>query len=63
MILSSAENPHLQGRDWGRRPGHGGLRRALRRLTDAIPIKCVASHVAMERIKATTVYPLDTGSR
>ena len=34
-----------------------------RRLTEAIPIKNVTSHFAMERIKATTVYPLDTLNR
>jgi Lrp/AsnC family transcriptional regulator len=34
-----------------------------RRLTDAVPIKNVTSHFAMERIKATTVYPVDTTSR
>ena len=34
-----------------------------RRLTEAIPIKNVTSHFAMERIKATTVYPLDTLTR
>jgi Lrp/AsnC family transcriptional regulator len=34
-----------------------------RRLTDAVPIKNVTSHFAMERLKATTAYPLDTTSR
>jgi Lrp/AsnC family transcriptional regulator len=34
-----------------------------RRLTEAIPIKTVTSHFAMERVKATTVYPLDTSTR
>ena len=34
-----------------------------RRLTEAVPIKNVTSHFAMERIKATTVYPLDTLTR
>jgi Lrp/AsnC family transcriptional regulator len=34
-----------------------------RRLTDAVPIKNVTSHFAMERIKATSVYPVDTQSR
>ena len=34
-----------------------------RRLTDAVPIKNVTSHFAMERIKASTVYPLDTKNR
>lgn len=31
-----------------------------RRLTDAVPIKNVTSHFAMERMKFTTAYPLDT---
>ena len=34
-----------------------------RGLTDAVPIKNVTSHFAMERIKTTTVYPLDTIAR
>ena len=34
-----------------------------RRLTDAVPIKNVTSHFAMERIKVSTVYPLDTKNR
>ena len=34
-----------------------------RRLTDAVAIKNVTSHFAMERIKVTTVYPVDTTSR
>lgn len=34
-----------------------------RRLTDAVPIKNVTSHFAMERIKASTVYPVDTETR
>ena len=34
-----------------------------RRLTDAVPIKNVTSHFAMERIKVSTVYPVDTTSR
>lgn len=34
-----------------------------RRLTDAVPIKNVTSHFAMERIKNSTVYPLDTKNR
>jgi Lrp/AsnC family transcriptional regulator len=33
-----------------------------RRLTEAIPIKNVTSHFAMERIKATTVYPVGATS-
>ena len=28
-----------------------------------VPIKNVTSHFAMERIKSTTVYPLDTSTR
>ncbi|GGW35540.1 AsnC family transcriptional regulator [Gemmobacter lanyuensis] len=34
-----------------------------RQLTDAVPIKNVTSHFAMERIKFTTAYPLDTRNR
>ena len=34
-----------------------------RRLTDSVPIKNVTSHFAMERIKATTAYPVDTRTR
>lgn len=34
-----------------------------RRLTDAVAIKNVTSHFAMERIKASTSYPVDTQTR
>lgn len=34
-----------------------------KRLTDAIPLKNVTSRFAMERIKATTAYPLDVVNR
>lgn len=34
-----------------------------RRLTDAVPIKNVTSHFAMERMKFTTEYPVDTVNR
>lgn len=34
-----------------------------KRLTDAVPIKNVTSHFAMERMKFTTAYPIDTLSR
>lgn len=34
-----------------------------KRLTDAVPIKNVTSHFAMERLKFTTAYPVDTRSR
>ena len=34
-----------------------------KRLTDAVPIKNVTSHFAMERMKFTTAYPVDTKSR
>ncbi len=37
--------------------------RLYKRLTDAVPIKNVASHFAMERVKFTTAYPVDTVSR
>ncbi len=32
-----------------------------RDLIKAVPLKNVSSHVAMERVKATTAYPIDTG--
>lgn len=34
-----------------------------RRLTDAVAIKNVTSHFAMERMKFTTAYPVDTKNR
>jgi Lrp/AsnC family transcriptional regulator len=34
-----------------------------KRLTDAIPIKNVTSHFAMERMKFTTAYPVNTTTR
>lgn len=34
-----------------------------KRLTDAVPIKNVTSHFAMERMKFTTAYPVDTNKR
>ncbi|MGL4279937.1 MAG: Lrp/AsnC family transcriptional regulator [Albidovulum sp.] len=34
-----------------------------KRLTDAVPIKNVTSHFAMERMKYSTAYPVDTLSR
>lgn len=34
-----------------------------KRLTDAMPIKNVTSHFAMERMKVSTAYPVDTRSR
>lgn len=34
-----------------------------KRLTDAVPIKNLTSHFAMERVKYTTVYPVDTRNR
>lgn len=34
-----------------------------KRLTDAVPIKNVTSHFAMERMKFTTAYPVDTVHR
>ncbi len=37
--------------------------RLYKRLTDAVPIKNITSHFAMERIKFTTAYPVDTISR
>ena len=37
--------------------------RFYRRLTDAVPIKNLTSHFAMERLKFTTAYPVDTRNR
>ena len=34
-----------------------------KQLTDRVPIKNVNSHFAMERVKYTTAYPVDTRSR
>ena len=34
-----------------------------KRLTDAVPIKNVTSHFAMERMKFTTAYPVETRNR
>lgn len=34
-----------------------------KRLTDMVPIKNVTSHFAMERMKFTTAYPVDTRNR
>jgi Lrp/AsnC family transcriptional regulator len=34
-----------------------------KKLTDAVPIKNVTSHFAMERMKFTTAYPIDTRNR
>ncbi|MBC7139549.1 MAG: Lrp/AsnC family transcriptional regulator [Defluviimonas sp.] len=34
-----------------------------KRLTDAVPIRNVTSYFAMERMKFTTAYPVDTRSR
>ena len=34
-----------------------------KRLTDAVPIKNVTSHFALERIKFTTAYPVNTTTR
>ncbi|MDP3341888.1 Lrp/AsnC family transcriptional regulator [Frigidibacter sp.] len=40
-----------------------GFDRLYKRLTDAVPIKNVTSYFAMERMKFTTAYPVDTNSR
>lgn len=37
--------------------------RLYKRLTEAVPIKNVTSHFAMERMKFTTAYPVDTLTR
>lgn len=34
-----------------------------KKLTDTVPIKNVTSHFAMERMKVTTAYPVDTRNR
>ena len=34
-----------------------------KRLTDLVPIKNVTNHFAMERMKYTTAYPVDTTRR
>ena len=34
-----------------------------KQLTDRVPIKNVNSHFAMERVKYTTAYPVDTITR
>ena len=34
-----------------------------RRLTDAVPIKNLTSHFAMERLRHTTAYPINTRDR
>lgn len=34
-----------------------------KRLTEAVPIKAVTSHFALERMKFTTAYPVDTRTR
>ena len=34
-----------------------------RRLTDAVPIKNLTSHFAMERLRYTTAYPVNTRDR
>lgn len=41
-------------------PAFDGL---YKRLTDAVPIKNLTSHFAMERMKFTTAYPVDTRNR
>ena len=44
-------------------PDTSAFNALYRRLTDAVPIRNVTSHFAMERIKFTTAYPIDTRSR
>jgi Lrp/AsnC family transcriptional regulator len=41
----------------------GAFDALYKRLTDAVPIKNITSHFAMERMKFTTAYPLDTANR
>jgi Lrp/AsnC family transcriptional regulator len=44
-------------------PDMGAFDALYKRLTDAVPIKNVTSHFAMERMKFTTAYPVDTLNR
>ena len=44
-------------------PDMGASDALYKRLTDAVPIKNVTSHFAMERLKYTTAYPVDTLTR
>lgn len=41
----------------------GAFDALYKQLTDSVPIKNVTSHFAMERLKFTTAYPLDTVNR
>ena len=44
-------------------PDMAAFDEVYKRLTAAVPIKNVTSHFAMERIKFTTAYPVDTRNR
>jgi Lrp/AsnC family transcriptional regulator len=44
-------------------PDMGAYDRLYKRLTDAVPIKNVTSQFAMERMKFSTAYPIDTVHR
>ena len=44
-------------------PDMSGFDALYKSLTDAVPIKNLTSHFAMERMKFTTAYPVDTRSR
>jgi Lrp/AsnC family transcriptional regulator len=44
-------------------PDMASFDKLYKRLTDAVPIKNVTSHFSMERMKFTTVYPIDTRNR
>lgn len=44
-------------------PDMAGFDRLYKALTDAVPIKNVTSHFAMERMKFTTAYPVDIRNR
>lgn len=44
-------------------PDMGAYDTLYKRLTDAVPIKNVNSHFAMERMKFSTAYPVDTQNR
>ena len=44
-------------------PDMAAFDQLYKQLTDAVPIKNVTSHFAMERLKFTNVYPVDTRNR
>jgi len=44
-------------------PDMAAFDQLYKQLTDAVPIKNVTSHFAMERLKYTNAYPVDTRNR